>query len=275
MGGYKTNHEIGEFMLHKIYEIGYKPYNIEWINELHGENSCVYFRLRGLGFLGSHWKFGMWLNEEWQYEENRKAYEKKYGAQKMWNIIQIFCQYDTMIDKFKPSCSPFCVKYTFYELKKIENEYYINPWSKLEDMLNMIEHHPLLSYSIDSYGYKREYYPESFLGEFIESERKRKWIQIKKFFMSIVYIPYMKIKLWLARRDSIVKEVTFTKSEYNGADYQIKVIFIQAATDEQMVAWLDKWFKRDRYGEYDTYDCVVELENYFHQEGHEKGFTFW
>lgn len=275
MGGYKTNHEIGEFMLHKIYEIGYKPYNIEWINELHGENSCVYFRLRGLGFLGSHWKFGMWLNEEWQYEENRKAYEKKYGAQKMWNIIQIFCQYDTMIDKFKPSCSPFCVKYTFYELKKIENEYYINPWSKLEDMLNMIEHHPLLSYSIDSYGYKREYYPESFLGEFIESEGKRKWIQIKKFFMSIVYIPYMKIKLWLARRDSIIKEVTFTKSEYNGADYQIKVIFIQAATDEQMVAWLDKWFKRDRYGEYDTYDCIVELENYFHQEGHEKGFTFW
>lgn len=275
MGGYKTNHEIGEFMLHKIYEIGYKPYNIEWINELHGENSCVYFRLRGLGFLGSHWKFGMWLNEEWQYEENRKAYEKKYGAQKMWNIIQIFCQYDTMIDKFKPSCSPFCVKYTFYELKKIENEYYINPWSKLEDMLNMIEHRPLLSYSIDSYGYKREYYPESFLGEFIESEGKRKWIQIKKFFMSIVYIPYMKIKLWLARRDSIIKEVTFTKSEYNGADYQIKVIFIQAATDEQMVAWLDKWFKRDRYGEYDTYDCIVELENYFHQEGHEKGFTFW
>ena len=275
MSDYKTNHEIGEYMLHKIYELGYKPYNIEWTNELYGENSCVYFRLRGLGFLGSHWKFGMWLNEEWQYEENRKAYEKKYGAQKMWNIIQIFCQYDTMIDKFKPSCSPFCVKYTFYELKKIENEYYINPWSKLEDMLNMIEHHPLLSYSIDSYGYKREYYPESFLWEFVKSEGKRKWIQIKKFFMSIVYIPYIKIKLWLARKDSIIKEVTFTKSEYSGADYQIKVIFIQAATDEQMVAWLDKWFKRDRYGEYDTYDCVVELENCFHQEGHEKGFTFW
>lgn len=262
-------------MLHKIYELGYKPYNIEWINGLHGENSCVYFRLRGLGFLGNHWKFGMWLNEEWQYEENRNAYEKKYGAQKMWNIIQIFCQYDTMIDKFKPSCSPFRVKYTFYELKKIENEYYINPWNRLEDMLNMIEHHPLLSYSIDSYGYKREYYPESFLGEFIKSEGKRKWIQIKKFFMSIVYIPYIKIKLWLARKDSIIKEITFTKSEYSGADYQIKVIFMQAATDEQMMVWLDKWFKRDRYGEYDTYDCVVELENYFHQEGHEKGFTFW
>lgn len=275
MSDYKTNHEIGEFMLHKIYELGYKPYNIEWTNELHGENSCVYFRLRGLGFLGSHWKFGMWLNEEWQYEENRKAYEKKYGAQKIWNIIQIFCQYDTMIDKFKPSCSPFCVKYVFYELKKIESEYYINPWSKLEDMLNMIEHHPLLSYSIDSYGYKREYYPESFLWEFIKSEGKRKWIQIKKFFMSIAYIPYTKIKLWLARKDSIIKEVAFTKSECSGIDYQIKVIFIQAATDEQMVAWLDKWFKRDRYGEYDTYDCVVELENCFHQEGHEKGFTFW
>lgn len=275
MSAYKTNHEIGEYMLHKIYELGYEPYSIEWINGLHGENSCVYFKLRGLGFLGSHWKFGMWLNEEWQYEENRKAYEKKYGAQKMWDIIQIFCQYDTMIDKFKPSCSPFCVKYTFYELKKIENEYYINPWSKLEDMLNMIERHPLLSYSIDSYGHKREYYPESFLGEFIKSEGKRKWTQIKKFFMSIVYIPYTKIKLWLARRDSIIKEVTFTKSEYNGADYQIKVIFIQAATDEQMVAWLDKWFKRDSYGEYDEYDCVVELENCFHQEGHDKGFTFW
>lgn len=54
--------------------------------------------------------------------------------------------------------------------------------------------------------------------------------------MSIVYIPYMKIKLWLARKDSIIKEVIFTKSEYSGADYQIKVIFMQAATDEQMVA---------------------------------------
>lgn len=42
-----------------------------------------------------------------------------------------------------------------------------------------------------------------------------------------------------------------------------------------MVEWLDKWFKRDRYGEYDTYDCVVKLENCLHQEGHEKGFTFW
>ena len=74
------------------------------------------------------------------------------------------------------------------------------------------------------------------IGKFIKSEGKRKQIQIKKFFMSIVYIPYMKIKLWLARKDSIIKEVIFTKSEYSGADYQIKVIFMQAATDEQMVA---------------------------------------
>lgn len=271
MGGYKTNYEIMQFMFQKIQDIGYTPYQINW----EGNFSVVYFRLKGLGFLGSHWKFGMWLNEEWQYEENRKAYEKKYGAQRMWNIIQIFCQYDTMIDKFKPSCSPFCVKYTFYELKKIESEYYINPWSKLEDMLNMIERHPLLSYNIDSHGYKREYYPESFLGEFIKSEGERKWIQIKKFFMSIVYIPYMKIKLWLARRDSIIKEVTFKESEFSGAEYIVEVIFSQAATDEEMVRWLNKWFKVDRYGEYDTYDCIVELVNYFHQEGHEKGFTFW
>ena len=271
MGGYKTNYELMQFMFQKIQDIGYTPYQIDW----EGNFSVVYFKLKGFKILGKHWKFGMWLSEEWQYKEKRSEYIKKYGKEDTWNVIQIFCQYDTQIDKFKPSCSVFCVKYTIEDLKEIRDKKFINPWWKLEDMINMIDNHPFLSYVMDSYGYKREYYPESFLGEFIKSEERRKWIQIKKFFMSIVYIPYMEVKLWLARKDSIIKEVIFKESEFSGAEYIVEVVFTQTATDEEMVRWLNKWFKVDRYGEYDTYNCVIELVNYFHQEGHEKGFTFW
>ena len=272
MCDYKTNRELAEFMLSKISDMGYKPYDLEWSED----SSRVHFRLKGLGILGKHWLFGMWVNENWQYKEKRNEYVKKYGVETIWNVIQIFCQYDTQIDKFKPSCSVFCVRYTIEDLKKIkDDELIVNPWWKLESMIITVHKHPFLSYTMDSYGWRKEYYPEGFFGYFIKSESKETWIQIKKFFASIVYIPYTKIKLWLARRDSVIKEVTFKESDFCGAEYIVEVIFNQAATDEQMVRWLNKWFKRDRYGEYDTYDCVVELVNYFHQEGHKKGFTFW
>lgn len=43
----------------------------------------------------------------------------------------------------------------------------------------VVHHHPLLSYNIDSYGYKREYYPESFLGEFSNQKGKESGFRLK------------------------------------------------------------------------------------------------
>ena len=73
------NKEIAELMFKNIKELGYKPYDIQYGNGYFlfemGDDSVVHFRLKGLGPLSKHWKFGMWIVAE-SLEESYREKEK-------------------------------------------------------------------------------------------------------------------------------------------------------------------------------------------------------
>lgn len=77
-------------------ELNLELYNINFADGYivdHGKNSVVDFKIKGL----DGWIFGAWILENEQKE--------KY--------LQVFCQYEMFIDKFKPSRGDFNIKVTY------------------------------------------------------------------------------------------------------------------------------------------------------------------
>lgn len=77
-------------------ELNLEFYNINFADGYiidHGEDSVVNFKIKGL----DGWIFGAWILENEQKE--------KY--------LQVFCQYEMFIDKFKPSRGDFNIKVTY------------------------------------------------------------------------------------------------------------------------------------------------------------------
>ena len=77
-------------------ELNLEFYNINFADGYiveHGKNSVVDFKIKGL----DGWIFGAWILENEQKE--------KY--------LQVFCQYEMFIDKFKPSRGDFNIKVTY------------------------------------------------------------------------------------------------------------------------------------------------------------------
>lgn len=81
------NREIADFMLSKMKELGFKPYDISYGNGYflfdYGEDSVVHFRLKGLW---KHWKFGMWIFSEY-LDETVKEKDKYPFIQILHNMI--------------------------------------------------------------------------------------------------------------------------------------------------------------------------------------------
>lgn len=77
-------------------ELNLEFYNINFADGYivdHGKNSVVDFKIKGL----DGWIFGAWILENEQKE--------KY--------LQVFCQYEMFVDKFKPSRGDFNIKVTY------------------------------------------------------------------------------------------------------------------------------------------------------------------
>lgn len=269
------NREIAEFIFSKMKELGFEAYDIDYGNGYFifdmGEDSVIHFRVKGLW---KNWKFGMWVNSQYldrigEVDENGKPLDFK--------LVQLFAQYETQINKFKPSRSELCVEYdadSWNEEKKDNGLYFY----ELEKMLKMMKRHPLICYS-EFCGDCAGYYDESFILTFIRCESKYYWSEFVEKFKTAVFLPYTKAKIFFAKKDKCIKDINLFdfekeckgwKTDYL---YRVDVTFTKDCTSEEEIKWLDKWFRKDKYGKYNYYDCVVEL-GLLHKEGREKGYSY-
>ena len=271
------NREIAEYMFDKMREFGFKPYDIEYGDGYFlfdmGEDSVVHFRMKGVW---RHWKFGMWISSEYLSEDYRNSYVKEYDEPEEWKLIQVFCQHDHVIDKFKPSRSALCVSYDVEDW--CEKEKHPNTFWELEHMLKMIKNHPVICFD----GFCGEcvgYRANSFLIDFIEYETQWYWEHIKKFILKHFWYTYTKAKIKLAEKSKCIKGIEFHDFEKENPGwstshlYSVIPIFTKDSTEEEQCKWMDKWFKKEKYGEYGYYDYVIEVLE-CKIEGSDKIYTF-
>lgn len=272
------NKEIAKIIFKSIKEMGYKPYDIEYGNGYFlfemGDDSVVHFRLKGLGPIGKHWKFGMWIAAE-SLEESYREKEKDLPYDEQYNIVQLFAQYDTIIDKFKPSRSSLCVQYKASEWERTLK--YPNPWGEIKNMLGMMKTHPLMCYC-GVCGEYAGYWSGSFLLSYLKNEGYNTWQIFKETIYTKFFLPYTKIKIALAQKDKIIHSLTLydfekeNKGWSTNYKYQVKPVFKKDTTDKQISKWFNRWFKKEKYGNYKMYHCVIKANECW-IEGNDRPFV--
>lgn len=124
---------FNEFASQVQKELNLEFYNINFADGYmvdHGENSVIDFKIKGL----DAWIFGAWILENEQKE--------KY--------LQVFCQYEMFIDKFKPSRGDFNIKVTYRD-----REFDI---FELSEALEFMKEHEAIFFWRGDYPYR--YIPE-------------------------------------------------------------------------------------------------------------------
>lgn len=271
------NREIAEYMFGVMKNFGFKPYNIDYGNGYFlfdmGEDSVVHFRLKGVW---KHWKFGMWISSEYLEEKYREE-EKNMKYEDYYKVVRIFAQYDTQIDKFKPSRSALCVEYDAEDWEdRLDKP---RPFWQLEDMLKMMKKHPLMCYA-EFCGEHIVYYSGSFLAEFIKYESIEKINWFKEKMAIAIWYPWTLFKCFFARKAKCISKLTIYNFEKENPGwstdykYKVKVKFAKDSTTEEETKWLDRWFHRWEYGKYGYYNFAVELDQRFTKEGVENAYSY-
>lgn len=236
-----TNKEVAEVIFDKIKEFGFKPYNICYDSGYfifeRGENSVIRFKIRGL----RAWLFGMWIETN---PDNLKSYNKD-GED--YPALQFFCQYQESIDKFKPSRSYFKADYTLNDIEHpSEFEYY-----QIKNILKSIKRHPFISYIQDTD--ESDYFEKSYIMEYIKCKSSNlksvigEWLE--------TWIPYCWtiFKINLCKRNSILKDINIRDNNHDGwktyPRFELDILFNKNSTDEKEIKFLNKWFKKDNYGQ--------------------------
>lgn len=265
------NHEIAEFIFETMRQYGFKPYNIQYGNTYFiftgHDDSVVHFRVKGVW---KHWKFGMWIHSEYLDESSANEPQEEWKK-----VVSIFAQYDTQIDKFKPSRSDLLVEYDAEDWQYIMKG---NAMYELESMLKMMRRHPFMCYC-GFCGERAGYYNGSFIWSFIKSESYDIQQKIKKALAVCVWYPYTKLKCAIAKRSKCISNLQLYNFEKENPGwstdylYGVRVTFTADATSDEEVAWLNRWFKRDKYGKYSTFDYAVELKP-LRKDGMDEEFTY-
>ena len=269
-----TNKEIAEMMFSKMRKVGFTPYEINYgdgyfLFEM-GENSVIHFKIKEVW---KNWKFGMWINSK-ELNDYNEDDETKYSTyyEDEPNVVQIFCQHEHLLDKFKPSRSALCVNFKPTDFSHDWNEY------PLRSMLKMIEYHPIMCWNEFCGDHAGYYDDRSFLLPFIKYEVGYFFKKIVKKVKTIFWLNYTKAKLFLMKKFSKVLydvELYDFEKENEGWStdylYKIKLTFDNVDTNK-ICDFYDFWFKREKYGKFDTWDWVIELDSVFHIEGNSKPY---
>lgn len=285
-----TNAELRDIVFNKIKEFGFKIYNVQNVDGYFicdmGKDSVTHFRLKGKG-MWKHWKFGLWLNENYMSEEElnkvKEMHENgEYGKEP--KVISLFAQHDTWIDKFKPSRSALLFTLDAEDINKFLNGNDKNIYGKsytfdnLKRMLGMMCRHPFMCY--DEYcGEYVGYTDESFFWSYVKYETKDKLRELKKRLLIAFWLPYTKVKIALCKRSKIIESIELYDFEKENEGwstsylYQPRIIFKENVTEDQMCKWANFWWHKDKYGEFGCYDYVIELEA-FRQIGYDGFFRF-
>lgn len=272
-----TNRELAETVFAKIREYGFRPYDIEYGDSYFffqfGPESVVHFRLKGVS---RHWKFGMWIFSN-LLEEDEDHSAADHQNQRNHNVIEFFAQYDTQIDKFKPSASSLLVSFDAAEWRKRGSDPY--KFNTLKKMLQMMRRHPLICYAGFCGDLKQAFFPESFLMEFIRDEWRILRYDVQNIVSYTAWVPYTYLKCWFARKSRCIESLileNFEKSHPGWrSDHLIEILirFSERTTDAEDEAWFRRWFKREEYGHYSFYGKMVVIRG-FTKVGREGYYCF-
>lgn len=243
--------EIKNTMLGIIEKSGFKPYDVEdiggyFIFEM-DENTVTHFRVKGVW---KHWKFGMWINDE-----------------DLEHTVQIFCQHDQCIDKFKPSRSDLLVEYSMEDIESCNGD--VKNLYNLLDMLEVIKNHPFMCY----YGYFG-YTGTRFIPYFLKSQFRIHKELFEEYITRLLTLVYCAIKIPFLRMNKNIKSVKLINSDkehpgwYDGFLYRLEVemknnIF---KNDEELCKFIGKHFKDDRYFEYHKHEHGLIISWFYNGE---------
>lgn len=118
--------------------------------------------------------------------------------------------------------------------------------------------------------------------ELMEGLTVLSWLLRKKFVKAIQtawWLPYTKAKIFFAKRDKCVKSIVLEDFEKENPGwstsylYEVQITFAEDSTDEKEIKWLNKWFRKQKYGSYGYYDHVISVDS-FRREGKEERYTY-
>jgi len=257
-----TNRELAEIVFTKMHSYGFRPYDIEYGDSYFlfnlGPDSVVHFRLKGLS---RHWKFGMWIFSDLLKEDESAA--DGQDDQKNSNVIELFAQYDTQIDKFKPSASSLVVSFDASEWRKRGTD--SRAFTSLKRMLQMMRRHPLICHAEFCGDMHQAFYPHFFLVEFIRDEWRILRYDLSSFVSYVVWVPYTYLKCGIARRSRCIENLELVNFEKSNPGWrsdhliEIRIQFSENSTDAEDEAWLRRWFRREAYGRYSFYGNMIVI----------------
>ena len=254
-----TNTEIREIIFQKIKELGFKIWDEShpdgyFICDM-GEDSVTHFRLKGHG-IWKHWRFGLWIDASaLESNDEETDYEPK--------VVQLFAQYDTQIDKFKPTRSSLLFELNKKEFSRREDSF---TFYDLREMLKMMCKHPFMCYG-DYCGNYCGYTDRHFVLDYIRIETKVKLRRLEKKIKVLFWLPYTKLKVGICKRAKFVDSVVLHDFEKENPGwktsylYSVDICFSEYATNEQIVKIMNFW-RKEKYGKFGYYDFVVEVDGF-------------
>ena len=144
------NHSVADVVFNYL---EHKGINVTNVTSTYGyflfyfyPNSVYYFNVKGLS---KKWKFGMWINSNVNCYLNSNMCDDKFNEDNPF--IEVFCQHEDNIDKFKPSCSDLLVQCSykdFFNLLKTTDSYSFD-WfiDRVVRMIKSIKRHPFLAFT--------------------------------------------------------------------------------------------------------------------------------
>lgn len=137
--------------------------------------------------------------------------------------------------------------------------------------------HPFMCYC-DYCGEYCGYTDKSFILEYFKYEIKNKWKSIKRKLNVAFWLSYTKLKIKLSEKSKIVDNIILYDFEKENEGwstnylYQVRITFSENVTDDDICKWFNHWWKKDKYGNYGYYYCVIEVDS-FKQIGKEGSFV--
>ena len=239
-----TRRELSEKVFTYIKENGFVPYDIQYENGYFifdmGEDGVVHFKVKGL----HGWKFAMWINTN--AEELKNENGEDYSA------LQFFCQHEQNIDKFKPSRSYFCERYSLEEVDDESTFWFYN----IRDMLKHIKYHPLFSFCQDLYQDKYVF-KRSCLLEYLDVCWYNARHDIKEWLEQIPVYWWTRFKVALCKNCKIVKSIEIidrnTDEWITTPRYDCHITFNRLyyndKQDDAECKWLNFWFRKSHWSQ--------------------------
>lgn len=237
-----NNRKIANSILKHLRDNGLTPVDIQFGNGYFifeiGDDGVCHFHLREI----KGWKFAMWIDPD----------NEKYA-------VQFFAQYESLIDKFKPSASLFCQNIDRKTLKAVADKKCDFDFAYLQ-ILEMVKHirfNPRLAFvQEDNYSY---FVTEPLLKRYIADKRGQYETKLRKIKDHLVddkyvyVVNYLSAKLMKLLNPDLIDDIEICDNNTDdficSPRWRVKFIYHQIIDDDKlMIRMIDRFIESSCYG---------------------------